>query len=417
MADASTFSTIIPAVLASIAVTTWMMSRQKKLLDKTLRELLAAHFPAIELQSVDAANVSVRVQGRPYIFPANALWKEAGRKQPRLLPLLETELVRATGQTAESLRQLTPQTPGNLETLQLDRVETAGSTGVAVTCATCSTVLSDQYFELNGQVGCSTCKDRAIAVSARKTDVGSVFRAILYGSIAAAIGCVIYYAIRAATGYEIGLVAIVVGLMVGAAVRKASGGRGGKWFQGIAVFLTYSAIVINYTPDLFKAIKGYRPPAAEKPTAATSTTTPPPLAGTRALAPAVPNAAPSQATPPPAQVPQATADKGASAQTSTLPDRPANVSSPESGNKLADRIQKLPPLAQFIAGLLIMIGVVFAIPFLGGAQNLIGLLIIGFALYEAWKLNKKALVTVAGPFKVGSAGSSPAPSTGPGSST
>src|SRR5207248_894584 len=56
------------------------------------------------------------------------------------------------------------------------------------------------------------------------------------------------------TGYELGLIAIVVGLLVGGAVRKASHGRGGAVYQTIAIFMTYAAIVFNYTPDLFKII-------------------------------------------------------------------------------------------------------------------------------------------------------------------
>ena len=39
------------------------------------------------------------------------------------------------------------------------------------------------------------------------------------------------------------LIAIVVGLFVGRAVRWGSGGRGGRLYQGLAVVLTYLAIV------------------------------------------------------------------------------------------------------------------------------------------------------------------------------
>jgi hypothetical protein len=46
------------------------------------------------------------------------------------------------------------------------------------------------------------------------------------------------------------------------------------------------------------------------------------------------------------------------------------------------------------------IGVIYAIPFLAGFENIIGLVIIAIGLYEAWKLNKRAELNVAGPFKV-----------------
>jgi hypothetical protein len=41
-----------------------------------------------------------------------------------------------------------------------------------------------------------------------------------------------------------------------------------------------------------------------------------------------------------------------------------------------------------------------AAPFLQGFQNLIGILILGFALYEAWKLNRRVPLAVTGPFRV-----------------
>jgi hypothetical protein len=41
-----------------------------------------------------------------------------------------------------------------------------------------------------------------------------------------------------------------------------------------------------------------------------------------------------------------------------------------------------------------------AAPFLEGIQNVIGILIIGFALYEAWKLNRRIPLAITGPFRV-----------------
>jgi hypothetical protein len=42
----------------------------------------------------------------------------------------------------------------------------------------------------------------------------------------------------------------------------------------------------------------------------------------------------------------------------------------------------------------------FPMPFLMGFQNAIGILIIGFALWEAWKLNKRIHFELAGPFQL-----------------
>src|SRR5208282_4601275 len=64
----------------------------------------------------------------------------------------------------------------------------------------------------------------------------------------------LYYVILRVTGINLGLVAVVVGFMVGGAVRKGTGNRGGLFYQFLAVFLTYSAIVAMYVPMLIEAL-------------------------------------------------------------------------------------------------------------------------------------------------------------------
>ena len=43
-----------------------------------------------------------------------------------------------------------------------------------------------------------------------------------------------------------GIALVLVGLMVGVAVRNASRGRGGLAYQALAIFLTYSAIAASF---------------------------------------------------------------------------------------------------------------------------------------------------------------------------
>jgi hypothetical protein len=47
---------------------------------------------------------------------------------------------------------------------------------------------------------------------------------------------------------------------------------------------------------------------------------------------------------------------------------------------------------------IVVFGLAFASPFLAGAKNLMGLVIIGIALYQAWKLNRRVPIT--GPFRL-----------------
>jgi hypothetical protein len=73
-------------------------------------------------------------------------------------------------------------------------------------------------------------------------------RAALYGGAAALGGCLLYALVAIVLHAEIGLIAILVGWMVGKAIRHASYGRGGRPQQILAVTLTYFAITTSYIP-------------------------------------------------------------------------------------------------------------------------------------------------------------------------
>jgi hypothetical protein len=76
----------------------------------------------------------------------------------------------------------------------------------------------------------------------------SLMRAALYGGAAAFGGCLLYALVAIVLHAEIGLIAILVGWMVGKAIRYASYGRGGRPQQILAVALTYFAITTSYIP-------------------------------------------------------------------------------------------------------------------------------------------------------------------------
>ncbi len=139
------------------------------------------------------------------------------------------------------------------EELQFDRVITESTASAApsqpaVICAACHTSIQTVYHHINGKVFCSRC--RTAVESAAKTPQGLVPLMIagLFGLGAGAVGAAIYYAVIAFAHLEIGLVAILIGYMVGYAVRKGARGRGGLRFQVMAVALTYAAIALAYTP-------------------------------------------------------------------------------------------------------------------------------------------------------------------------
>ena len=76
----------------------------------------------------------------------------------------------------------------------------------------------------------------------------------LFGLVAAIAGAILYYAVIAISNFEIGIVAIAIGFMVGWAVRKGAANRGGRRFQVLALVLTYWAVGLAYTPLTFQQL-------------------------------------------------------------------------------------------------------------------------------------------------------------------
>ena len=141
--------------------------------------------------------------------------------------------------------------------LQFDRAVTgspssAPSDKPAVVCFACQASIETNYYDVNGKPFCGRC--RAGLASAAETPRGMIplVTAGAFGIGAGIVGAVIYYAVIAITHFEIGIVAILIGWMVGYAVRKGARGRGGLRFQILAVALTYVSIGLAYTPIAFR---------------------------------------------------------------------------------------------------------------------------------------------------------------------
>jgi hypothetical protein len=232
--------------------------------------------------------------------------------------------------------------PGNL---QFDRVEPRpGALSGTMSCSVCGNLLPDTYYVVNGHIVCDKCRRGVEADWNRGGAAGRFGKALVLGMLAT-IGCsLLWYAVLKATDSQWGILAVVVGLVIGGAVRKGSNNRGGWRYQALAIFLTYTAIVSSYVPFI---IEGMREHSAE-----------------------VTKASPA-------------ADSTASATTAAAP-------------TTADTVGPL----GFVIGIVLLLAILYATPFLMGVQNLIGILIVGFALYEAWKLNRRAELRVSGPHQV-----------------
>lgn len=261
------------------------------------------------------------------------------------------EPTRPTGPTGQEQ----PQEQGGL---QFDRAEYAeGGDPESFECAFCGAPLRSSYFQLNEKASCEACRYREEQEFQIRPGVPGFLKSLAAGFLAAAVGAGIYYAVLALTGYEVGLISILVGFMVGSAVRWGAKGKGGWAYQTLAIFLTYMAIVSTYIPLMFQELDKEQ------------------AAGTEREEPVQQAAAGSPASDPVALT--ATADGKAAVEEEEV------------------------TAGQFFLAVGAVLAVAAALPFLAGFENVLGLLIIGFGLWQAWKLNKRATLEISGPFQVG----------------
>ncbi|HTU25712.1 MAG TPA: LIM domain-containing protein [Pirellulales bacterium] len=239
--------------------------------------------------------------------------------------------------------------------LQFDRAEFAAPASAA-TCKVCGKPMHDLYYEVNGLPFCQSCRQQLQSARDVGSGAGRFARAALYGSLAGVAGAIIYYAVREVANIEFGLISIIVGLMIGKAVKKGSNARGGWLYQGLAMFLTYSAIVATYVPPIITIIRD----RADENAAAVGLEEPD------------------------------GADGAAQAPAEAAADRPA-VAEPK------------PPLSTgtLVMALVSLVGLAYAIPVLVGFSSPMSLIIVAIGLYEAWSLNRRLPIVVHGPFQIG----------------
>jgi hypothetical protein len=236
--------------------------------------------------------------------------------------------------------------PNPTATLQFERAEfSGGHSGPA--CSTCKRPADNDYHHLNGRVFCTSCRAKIEQSIEKLRKSGSLARAALFGLGAAIVGALIYYGVSAATGYEFGLIAVVVGLLVGKAVRKGSGSMGGRKYQALAMVLTYFSIASTYVPPLTKAF-------------------------------------------------YARAEKQQAAETQAFAQSPGT----QAPRTKVVHIGVVP----FYAFMFLL---ALAAPVLGGFRNILGTIILGIGLWEAWKFNRQVVVKFTGPFAVAAAQPTP----------
>jgi hypothetical protein len=237
-------------------------------------------------------------------------------------------------------------TPSN-EGLQFEKADFAGSPGV--TCVLCKQPIAGEYYQVNGQTVCGNCRPKVDSIFTGGSKIGRMFKATGAGIVAGIGGFLVYWGVRAGTGYEIGLIAILVGWMVGVSVRWGAQRRGGLFYQLLAAALTYCSIASSYTPEILNGIRsGGGDPVEES----------------------------------------ATENRAGDNKKVTAP--------------AAKNEERGAARAPFLFQLIIAFVISLAAPFLMGTENLIGWIIIAVGLWEAWRLNKRVAIDISGPMTASS---------------
>ncbi len=78
-------------------------------------------------------------------------------------------------------------------------------------CSACNDSLGAQYFLVNNHVVCESCVEQLNAMRSAGSPYSRFGLAVVVGLVAGALGAGLYFAIAELTGYEFGLIAMVVG--------------------------------------------------------------------------------------------------------------------------------------------------------------------------------------------------------------
>ncbi len=287
-------------------------------------------------------------------------------------------------------------------------------------CAVCERELIDTYHLANEAMICSECRMQLENEQEPEgSGMGRFSKALTFGVIGGAIGAGIYFAILKFTGYEVGLVAIVVGFLVGGGVRMGSLGRGGWLYQLLAIGITYGAIVSTYVPfivegiddtvaqDAFALAEGFEVPRVEikadhsvwlNGSEVTAAELESQLASVAEATPVVWYYREGHGSVDPPPVAEEVANAIEALDIERINFRDAEFTDPMGMSEAIAAADASTRMAA--AGFVVVLAAVT--PFLALPENLIGLAIIAFALYQAWSMNRREQLVFEGPLELSS---------------
>jgi len=141
------------------------------------------------------------------------------------------------------------------ESLQFRKAETNLETE---SCLFCKKPIEDTYYQVRDRKACQRCAQSFSASQARRGGIQDFIAAALYGFGAALAGSALFAVVALVAHVRLGLLAIVVGVMVGKAVVYGASGCRGRRFQILAVALTYFSICSSYVPVFISELREHR---------------------------------------------------------------------------------------------------------------------------------------------------------------
>src|SRR4051794_5677473 len=137
--------------------------------------------------------------------------------------------------------------------VQFDRAEFSSASSTATPCAQCKQPLIQSYYEMNGHLVCAQCRE-ALSQGTSSSRARRVLRSFGAGLGASILGAIAWWSVRKLVHLEIGIISIGIAIAVAKAIRWGTFGRGGRAYQILAVLLTYTAVALNYTPDVMEGL-------------------------------------------------------------------------------------------------------------------------------------------------------------------
>lgn len=116
-------------------------------------------------------------------------------------------------------------------------------------CSVCGRPIEDDYFMLDGAPWCNACHAKESTIKPKLTFM-TFMRAVVFGMLAAILGGGLWAATTIITGYELGIVAIFVGLIVGYGIRLGGRQTGGRVLQILALIMTFYTLAYANIPIL-----------------------------------------------------------------------------------------------------------------------------------------------------------------------